>query len=242
LPEAYLFASAPGSTPVSALDAALSAAGLVKRALGELVWLGAPLPELPGDAPLTVLPDAPIQAHFTLQSLLRRLIAGERGLFALGQSAGERHACLLLGGPAVVGRLNLLPLYRLHPAPPLPAPGAEAAEDFRLALRPLLPEEPTPADAPPLIISPAAPPPKPVPTPEPPVIQLLLCESGETGLYPTATRIPPAPGLISILDLLPELDPSCPWGAWVTPLARGFLLTLVEHLSSNVPSSGTIRG
>jgi hypothetical protein len=233
--EADVFSSAEAPTAAEALDAALRTAGLGRRALAELVWLGSEPEDLPGDFPLLTLAENSTHAHLILQFVLRRLLAGERGLFALGQSwTDHAHAvCLILGGPAVVGRLNLLPVYRLYPASPLPADPDDAAEAFRISLAPPLQlEEPTPEDAPPQIqiISPAAPPPPPPEMPEPPQINLLLAEGGDPPLYPDARRIPPSSGLPAVLGLLAGLSADEPWGGLVTPLARGYLLTMAEKL------------
>jgi hypothetical protein len=230
--EAYVFSTAEAPTSAEALDAALRSAGLSRRALAELVWLGSAPDDLPGDFPLLTLAENSTQAHLILQFMLRRLQAGERGLFALGQSRTEHAVCLILGGPAVVGRLNLLPGIRLYPAPPMPADPDDAAETFRISLTPPLQlEEPTPEDAPPpLLISPAMPPPPPPAMPEPPRIGLLLAEGGETPLFPQARRLPISTGLTALLSLLGALSVEEAWGGLVTPLARGFLVTLAEKL------------
>jgi hypothetical protein len=231
--EAYVFSTAQAPSAAVALDAALRSAGLGRRALAEQVWFGSGPDNLPGDFPLLSLAEDSAQTHLILQLLLRRLQAGERGLFALGQSSADytRAACLILGGPADVGRLNLLPRFRLYPAAPLPADPADGAEAFRISLTPPLQlEEPTPEDAPPLIISPAMPPPPPPAMPEPPRIDVLLAEGSQAPLYPDARRLPISTGLDAVLNLLAGLSAEEPWGGLVTPLARGFLLTAAEML------------
>ena len=231
MPEAYVFSTAAAPDPAGALSAALSSAGLGPRALAEVTWLGEGPRDLPGDFPLLHL--APGPAHLVLQTLLRRLQSGERGVLALGQTGPGGCLCLVLGGPAVVGRLNLLPAWRLSPAAPLPGQAEAAAEAFRLSLTPPLPlEDPSEEDAPqqPVIISPAMPAPPPPALPEPPSIAMLLSEAGDPPFYPAARRLEARTGLEALHSLLSALTAADPWGALATPLARGWLLTLAEKL------------
>jgi hypothetical protein len=217
----------------------LAEIGLGIRAVNEIYWLGGLPAPISGEAPLLELPTGAAQAHFVVHSLSHRLLSGERALFALGETNAAGSLCFLLGGPSIVGRLNLLPRYRLHPAPVLPTAlgaAAAAAEEFRLALvPPPEAEEPTPPDEPPglsgqhapLIISPAAPPPPP-PVPIPPQVSRLLCEGEDAGLFPDAYRLPGLDGLPGLATLLRALAFDQPVGAWLSPLARGSLLTLAE--------------
>lgn len=144
--EAYLFAAsqtgAPdAASPDAALQDLLRKAGARPAWLAEVHWLGAPLPAAPEGRPFFAWPDHPLLPFFVLQSALRGLQSGATDLVALGQSAGENAAALLLGSPAAVGRWNLPPLARLSPLSVQSAqPAAFLAETLCTASA-LLPED-----------------------------------------------------------------------------------------------------
>ncbi len=139
--EAYLFASSEAPAPDSALQELLLKAGARPAWLDEVHWLGQPSPAPPADLPFYAWPDHTLLPFFCLQSALIRLETGAADLLALGQSAAEGSAALLLGSPAVVGRWNLPPAARLRA---LPTPAASPAAFVEIASRQAaacLPEE-----------------------------------------------------------------------------------------------------
>ena len=231
--EAYLFAAGEGSSPEQALQAALSRVGGRLQWIEELVWLGGLAPAL--SQPALSLPDQPGLDHFVLNALLRQLLSGERQFLALGQTCAGSSLALLLGGPAAVGRRNLLPRARLQPAPALPADPAalaDALEAFVLSLAetPPLPE-PSEEDKP-LIISPAKPPPLPIPPLKIPVVSLLALRGVERPVLPAARRLDRAPGaLFAMAELARALETGREeWGGLCSTLETASLLTLLERL------------
>ena len=139
--EAYLFAASKAAAPDAALQDLLRKAGARPAWLAEVHWLGAPLPAAPEGWPFFAWPDYPLLPFFVLQSALRGLQSGAFDLVALGQSAGENAAALLLGSPAAVGRWNVPPLARLSPlSVQSTTPAAFLAEALRAASA-FLPED-----------------------------------------------------------------------------------------------------
>jgi hypothetical protein len=233
--EAYLFAAGEGATPQEALQAALRRAGGKPAWIEELVWLGAPAPELETPKPALSLPEGPGLDHFSLNASLRQLCAGERQMLVAGQTRAERSIALLLGAPAVVGRRNLLPQARLHPAPALPTnlialETAVQAFVLSFAERPD-PPEPSVEDKP-LIISPAMPPPAPVPPLKIPEVTLLVQVGADLPILPVARRLEPVAGaFFGLANLVRALETQRQdWGGLFSGLESTTLLTLVERI------------
>jgi len=233
--EAYLFAAGEGSGPLEAFQAALRRAGAKSAWVEELIWLGADAPTADPLNPTLSLPDGTGLDHFALNACLRQLLAGERQILVLGQTCGERSYALLLGAPAAVGRRNLLPQARIHPAPALSAdPGAldAAVRAFVLSLAEMpVPPEPSVEDKP-LIISPAMPPPAPGPLLKIPEVAQLVQSGAERLALPGARRLEPGPGAIFDLAYLAARLESehLEWGGLLSGLESASLLTLVERI------------
>lgn len=136
--EAYLFASILIPAAENPLAAIARKSGLRADRIEALHRFDAL--EQPEALPIPILDwsDSPLQAHFTLQAICAGLVAGQRELVALAQTAGGQTIALLLGGPAPVGRYNLLPLARFHLLPAFPGglAGFELASAYALTLLP----------------------------------------------------------------------------------------------------------
>lgn len=189
--ESYLFSLLESSA------APLAAAGVRAARVDEVAWLGPPPAPMPENIPAFIWPDGSLQSQLVLHTLLAELARDEREMVVLGQGS----ASLLLGGPAVVGRYNLLPLARLTPL------AAQCGlNGMKAALTAALSDDQVPAWA--AVMGPSEPPLE-VP-----------------GLEPLA----PAPNLLALLNHLLQTREKRPGGLLARGEGASYLLTLFEAL------------
>ena len=253
--EAYVFSSAVERPPSRSEAAELRCAGREARAGGAGAGWAASRTTCPtfraaAEAPGWQIPPARASSSSSLCCARCR-----RGLRVCSEPRADHPAgCggLILGGPAAVGRLNLLPGYRLYPASPCPLTRAMPRRHFRRAggLTPPLQLEETQggALAPPQIqiISPAAPPPAAAGDARNRRRSTCWARGGRgPAAIPGGCAAHPSRGCPLCMSLL-KLRGRTLGLAWFTPLARGYLLTCgakgCKHGAQGVPGPGQQPG